>query len=261
MYAYLLSKLSKESVDELNGHKNWSTIEASRDPLSLWKIIKECHQTLTTSKVTSVIKKTAREEYASCRQGAYESIVDYKRRFEARLDAYKASGNQEPTAEDIGMDFLYGLDNSRYAEFKAEIINDIQKGILTQPKDLNAVYIMASRRVVVRNNKDTQGGATFATIEEGSKCTDKDGKKSDKTKAEKEAAAAARLAKMKCFNCGEKGHIGKFCPHKEQDEKEVDAEHPLAGMTLAEGHCCVTGYGREKIHEWYDVCLDNGSHR
>jgi hypothetical protein len=113
MYAYLLSKLSKESVDELHGHKDWSTIEASRDPLSLWKIIKECHQTLTTSKVALVIKKTAREEYVSCCQGLYESIVDYKRQFDARLDAYKESGNQELTAEDIGMDFLYGLDNCR----------------------------------------------------------------------------------------------------------------------------------------------------
>jgi hypothetical protein len=188
--------------------------------------------------------------------------VDYKRQFDARLDAYKASGNQEPTAEDIGMDFLYGLDNSRYTEFKTEIVNDIQKGILTQPKDLNAIYIMASRRVVVRNNKDNLGGATFATIEEGNKRTDKAGPgkgKSEKTKAEKEAAAAARLAKMKCFNCGEKGHIGKFCPHKEQDEKETDSEPPLAGMTLAEDYCCSTRCGRNKIHEWYEVCLDNGS--
>jgi hypothetical protein len=31
------------------------------------------------------------------------------------------------TPEDIGMDFPYGLDNSRYAEFKAEIVNDVQK--------------------------------------------------------------------------------------------------------------------------------------
>ena len=74
----------------------------------------------------------------------YESIVDYKQRFDARLDAYKASGNTAPTPEDKGMDFLYGLDNSRYAEFKVEIVNDIQKGILTQPKDLNTIYIMAS---------------------------------------------------------------------------------------------------------------------
>jgi hypothetical protein len=58
------------------------------------------------------------------------------------------------------MDFLYGLDNSMYAEFKADIVNNIQKRILTQPKDLNAMYIMASRRVVVRNNKDNLGEAS-----------------------------------------------------------------------------------------------------
>jgi hypothetical protein len=47
-----------------------------------------------------------------------------------------------------------------YAEFKADIVNNIQKRILTQPKDLNAMYIMASRRVVVRNNKDNLGEAS-----------------------------------------------------------------------------------------------------
>jgi hypothetical protein len=57
MFTYLISKLSKESVDELQGHKDWTSIEALRDPLRLWKIIKEYHQTLTTSKVASVIKK------------------------------------------------------------------------------------------------------------------------------------------------------------------------------------------------------------
>jgi hypothetical protein len=97
------------------------------DPLRLWKIIKECHQTLTTSKVASVIKKTAREECSSCRQGIFELIANYKCRFDARLDANQASGNLVLTPEDIGMDFPYGLDNSRYAEFKAEIVNDVQK--------------------------------------------------------------------------------------------------------------------------------------
>jgi hypothetical protein len=46
------------------------------DPLLLWMAMKECHQTLTTSKVESIIKKMAREEYAACKQGPYEHIVD-----------------------------------------------------------------------------------------------------------------------------------------------------------------------------------------
>jgi hypothetical protein len=37
------------------------------------------------------------------------------------------------------MDFLYGLDNTKYAKFKAEIINDRQNGVMTQPGDLNTM--------------------------------------------------------------------------------------------------------------------------
>jgi hypothetical protein len=57
MYAYLISKLSKESQDEIQGHVDWPDIEKTRDPLKLWKVIKTCHQILTTSKVAAVIKR------------------------------------------------------------------------------------------------------------------------------------------------------------------------------------------------------------
>ena len=67
------------------------------------------------------------------------------------------------------MDFMYGLDNSRYAEFKAEIVNDIAKEVMDQPENLNAMYVLASRHVVVRNNQPNVGGATFATLEEDRK--------------------------------------------------------------------------------------------
>jgi len=125
----LISKLSKESLDEIQGHADWQAkkIEDTRDPLDLWITIKKSHQILTTSNVAAVIKKTAREEYSACRQGSFESIMDYKRRFDSKLDALKASGNDVPTPADVAMDFLYGLDNVRYGEFKAEVVNDMQK--------------------------------------------------------------------------------------------------------------------------------------
>jgi len=159
MSAYLISKLSKESLDEVQGDGGWDTVETSRDPLELWKIIKATHQILTTSKVASVIKKTARKEYMACKQGPFEHIVDYMRKFDARLDTFTVSGNVAPPKEDIAIDFMYGLDNARYADFKAEIINDLQKGTLTtQVDDLNKIYILASRRVVVRTGKEIPGG-------------------------------------------------------------------------------------------------------
>ena len=134
--------------------------------MALWLVVKATHQLFTMSKVVSIIKKTTREEYAACKQGAFEHIVDYKQRFDARLDAFKVSGNTEPPKEDVAMDFMYGLDNGRYAEFKAEIVNDLQKGTLTtQIDDLNKMYILASRRVVVKTGDKITGGATFATVD------------------------------------------------------------------------------------------------
>ncbi len=49
------------------------------------------------------------------------------------LDVYTTSGNAAPAPEDVAMDFFYGLDNHRYAEVKAEIVNVLQKGIFKQP--------------------------------------------------------------------------------------------------------------------------------
>jgi hypothetical protein len=52
--------------------------------------------------------------------------MDYKRRFDAKLNALVASANPAASDTDVAMDFMYGLDNSRYAEFKAEVVNDMQ---------------------------------------------------------------------------------------------------------------------------------------
>jgi hypothetical protein len=165
MYAYLISKLSKESQDEIQGHADWADIEKTRDPLKLWKVIKACHQILTTSTVAAVIKKTAHEEYAACKQGPFEYLMDFKRRFNAKLDVLIASGNAAASDVDVAMDFMYGLDNSHYAEFKAEVVNDMQKGSSVSLDELSKVCVVASRRVVVKAGKDG-GGAMFTTVDQ-----------------------------------------------------------------------------------------------
>jgi hypothetical protein len=68
------------------------------------------------------------EEYSVHKQGPFEHIMDYKRRLDARLDALTASSSTSPLPADVSMDFLYGLENTPYAEFKAEVVNDMQKG-------------------------------------------------------------------------------------------------------------------------------------
>jgi Mg-chelatase subunit ChlI len=157
------------------------------------------------------------------------SIVDYKRSFDSRLQAYEFSGNKKMEDGDIALDFMYGLDNARYAEFKAEIVNDAAKVI----KDLNEMYVLASRRVVVKKNQTTIAGASFATLADKvtkqpknntnnnneknveKKPDEKDKDADKKTTDDKEKAARAeakkqeRLKNATCYNCYEKGHFAR----------------------------------------------------
>ena len=141
MYAYIYSKLSKESQDEVARDASFATIEAERDPLKLWMLLKTTHMVATISKVPGIIKKSARSEYEKCKQGEFESIVDFKRKFDTRLEIYKSSGNDPVDPEDAAMDFLYALDDNRYAEFKADLVNDLAMGTLEEPPKRLTQYI------------------------------------------------------------------------------------------------------------------------
>jgi hypothetical protein len=97
----------------------------------------------------------------------------------------RAIRNDVPTPTDIAMDFLYGLDNVRYGDCKAEVVNDMQKGLAVDLDDLNKMYVLASRRVVVHTGKDTEG-ATFATkdqdLDKKNPSKNSPGKNDEKTK-------------------------------------------------------------------------------
>ena len=120
----ILGKLSQESHDEIKRHENYELMNGNKDPLTLWKAIKELHMVSTTSRVESVIKASSRYNYASCKQGAFENIITYKERFDFALQAYKANKNPTMLEKVVAMEFFHGLDDGRYRDFKVECMND-----------------------------------------------------------------------------------------------------------------------------------------
>ena len=93
MYAYILSKLSKESLDELKHHADYDTAHDEQSPKALWILLREIHATNTSTTNSLILKKEAFNQYTSCKQGQYETIADFKERFDYLYQNYLEQKN------------------------------------------------------------------------------------------------------------------------------------------------------------------------
>jgi len=85
LYGLILKYLSDESFDSIQKEAGWSMVEADGDPETLWQLVETKHKVHSASEVEAVVKLAARTQLASCRQGAYESIVTFKQRYNNAL--------------------------------------------------------------------------------------------------------------------------------------------------------------------------------
>ena len=278
MYAYIYSKLSTESEDEIKREADFSTFSTEVDPLSLWKAVNKTHLISVASTSKTVMKRNAFSEYAKCKQGAFEDLFKFKERFSMKYKAYETQGNAAKDEEDQAMDFLEGLDKSRYGEFIVETLNDVQKGAITQPKSVNEVYTLATKRLVLTKN-DSGYGASYSTISTRAprrkwrKPKDRDKLKKDKedederkrehkSKSDATNPVKDETEKRRCYNFGKVGHLVRDCPDlisaAIKEENEIDVEEgdvPSVNTTIH----TIASMSNPTWLEKYDFILDSGS--
>ena len=184
LYAFIVSKLSLESEDELKRHAQYANFNSTKDILELWKALQQLHLTNTVSKIAAFVLQQTENDYMSCNQGEFESITKFKERFDLKLKAYNASLDPTNPVSDqrAAMAFLTKLHRTPYGQFYANEINLINADPTKVPANVNEIYVKAKAYVIIATtNKQNGTPVSFATAAENFLRTNKKTPRGNKT--------------------------------------------------------------------------------
>ena len=133
LYALLKGQLSIEGEDAIKQREGYDAMDEAKDPLLLWREIVATHSIGEAKAGPIFSKRETRDAYNKITQHSFESIVSFKERFAASIEAYEATNNVELDAADVAMDFLAALDPARYGGYKTAIVNNATKGLKEPP--------------------------------------------------------------------------------------------------------------------------------
>ena len=129
-------------------HNDWAEVEAASDSTSLWKRILLTHHGVSTT-IPVLDQSKAREDYERVRQSKSEQLFVYRDRFKMALETMTSTGATVETAAEQAARFVKGLDNARYAQFRADLTNDATRGTAKYPDTYEKVYDLASKYKLV----------------------------------------------------------------------------------------------------------------
>ena len=166
LYAFIVSKLSSESEDELKRHSAYATFNTSKDPLQLWLALEQLHLVTTVSKNAALVLRQAEKDFMTCAQGEYESITKFKERIDVKLRAYNSAlgPTSQVSDERVAMTFLDNLHRTPYGQFYANGINIINADSTKVPKNVGELYQKAKAYVIIATTTKQNGNpVSFAT--------------------------------------------------------------------------------------------------
>ena len=217
LYALLKGQLSPEGEDAIKLREGYDAMDEANDPLLLWREIVATHSIGEARAGPIFSKRETRDAYSKITQHSYESIVAFKERFAATLDAYYAMLNVELEPADIAMDFLDALDPARYSGYQTAIVNNAAQGLRQPPETWELMYQGANKHLIEPEHRNKGGNTIYAAAAKKQAGRPRKDTRKD-TAVPKDTA---ETDDRDCWGCGETGHILPNCPHKEPEPPEA----------------------------------------
>lgn len=256
VYTVVLGQCSEPLKAKLEAQDDWETINNEHDLVKLLKSIKVWMLNQQSTKNPVVAAYGSIIAMTRVRQGRYESLIEYRKRFVAAaqvLDHIEidmgaalrkivgttlenddqttrdlASAEQIKTAEKkarqklLAVAFISGADRPRYQEAEADLENDYLKGVDRYPADVTAAYnrLMGWTKSNGVKESPYNDGISFPQGSEGPSKKGSGDRQNDL-----------------CYNCGKKGHHAweKKCDNDDNEQTMNIMGSKAAELTVTGG--------------------------
>jgi hypothetical protein len=224
-FDFIWSHLSDRSQEWVRKHLG-DDLEPSA-PLALIRAIEHTHSLKNFSGVRSQDRFDAMQCFRNLKQFPREPIYEFKRRFEACLTSLYTADATVPTGPELVTEFLHKLDDKRFGQLTADIVN----GVIDEPHTYEELAAIAERRHEYINGQVVTPGVPRSSAAFAAK-----GPREDKSKGGKKDKKPAKDAKRpesqqqpprsdECWLCGEPGHRMLACPRKAEAKSLLQGEH------------------------------------
>ena len=241
LYAVIKGQLSRESLNRVSAHPDYSTADANRDPKKLWSIVVNTHLLNCREMDIDVAKTKAQVAFNQCKMMFYESLADFKVRFELRLQVYELAWSMGPPDEDgetevidfyvppavAAQYFIEKLDPERYGTVQT----NYRTKVYPKPNTLEEAFEFINTIAVPKRGhrpvfyQNQKGGRGRNSSNKGGR-----GQKESKTVSQtKQKNKKGPSAENPCAICGSHTHWAKECPTKNEEGTKREEDVSVNG--------------------------------
>jgi Zinc knuckle len=219
--ATMLAHISPECLAHCSRDGDWQAlVDAADDPLAIWKSMSKSMRSRTVGD-TLRARKSVCQAYSRHIMKEGQSLAAYTKEREHLLASMKALGVADKEPDELIMDYIDGLHRGRYSSLQIHVQNERDR----MPKTMQEAYSMVADWVVTVTRR-----AESYVSERVDKKKNKDKKGSSSPKRD--------MSKVKCFNCGEMGHLARSCPNTKKGDDDDDEDANLGERLDSDEDSC-----------------------